>query len=417
MRQDEGGAPRLGRSFIQDPHVLYQSLRAGGPVHQVVIPGGSHVWLVTDYAEARTALTDPRLTKDRRDLVQLLPSAGDHPLRSALHSHMLQRDPPDHTRLRKLVMKAFTAGTVQRMKPDIVRIADELINDLAAAAVSGSVVDLMDRYAVPLPIRVIGELLGVPSCDQNQFRSRVDRILTTSDYVEVQAAEDRLTELLSALIADKRRRPAEDLLSALVYASDVDDRLSEDELLSTAYLLIVAGYETTVNLVGNGVLALLRNPTQLAALRADASLLPRAIQEILRFGSPLNVATLRVTTEPVRIGEVEIPADQPVLIALLAANHDSDFFVTPERLDITRINNPHLAFGRGIHHCIGAPLARLEGEIAIGRLIARFDQLTLADSAIPRYRNSLMMHGLSTLPVRLSHHRPSSQLGQLPEPA
>ena len=218
-------------------------------------------------------------------------------------------------------------------------------------------------------------------------------------------AENALIDLLNGLIAQKRKAPADDLLSALVHACDVDDGMSSDELLSTAYLLILAGYETTVNLIGNGVLALLHNPSQLAALRDDLWLTPSAVEEFLRFESPLNTATMRFTTESVLVGDVEIPAGQLVLIALLGANHDSRQFDDPDRLEVAREPNPHLAFGHGIHHCLGAPLARLEGEIAIGRLLARFDRITLDDNIILRYRNSTLMRGLTALPVRLRAYR------------
>ncbi|HEY0229564.1 MAG TPA: cytochrome P450 [Mycobacterium sp.] len=395
---------RLGRSFIKDPHALYRRLRAQGPAHRVTIWGGTDAWLITRYPEARSALVDPRLSKNSRNLPQLLSSGIHGTLKSSLNSHMLQQDPPDHTRLRKLVTKAFTAGSVRRMRPDIVRIADDLLDLVAIGAAGGAVVDLMESYAVQLPLGVIGTLLGVPSIDRDRFRQHVEPLLTSTDPAELTTAQNALVDLLTALIAHKRKRPADDLLSALVHASDVDDRLSADELLSTAYLLILAGYETTVNLIGNGVLALLNNPSQQSALRAAPRLMPVAIEEFLRFESPLNLATPRFTTEAVRIGEVEIPSGEVVLVALLGANHDPGQFADPDRLDVTRTPSPHLAFGRGIHHCLGAPLARLEGEIAIGRLLGRFDRITLDGNAIPQYRNTTLMRGLTSLPVRLSRH-------------
>jgi cytochrome P450 len=395
-------SPRLGRAFIQDPHTLYRRLRAEAPAHRAVLWGGTNVWLVTRYAEARTLLNDPRLTKHWQELVEFFPSVS-HGRGSVLYSHMLQRDPPDHTRLRKLVTTAFTAGSVQKMRPDIVGIADELLDRVAVAASSGEAVDLMRSYAVQLPLRVISELLGVPPADRENFRMHVEPTLTSTDPEELGVAENALADLLIALIEGKRRQPANDLLSALVHTSDVEDRLSTDELLSTTFLLILAGYETTVNLIGNGVLALLRNPSQLAALRSDPSLMPTAVEEFLRFESPLNMATMRVTTQPVRIGEVEIPAGQPVLVALLAANHDDRQYDDPDRLDVTRTRNPHLAFGYGIHHCLGAPLARLEGEIAIGRLLSRFERIALVDNVVLQYRSSTLMRGLTTLPVHLGN--------------
>ncbi|OBG28315.1 cytochrome [Mycobacterium sp. 852002-51057_SCH5723018] len=394
--------PRLGRAFIQDPHAAYRQLRAGGPACRVVMWGGRRVWLITRYAEAKAALIDPRLSKDWRGVMELFPSGDEGPHRALLYSHMLLQDPPDHTRLRKLVANAFTARSVQKMRPDIVRIADELLERIAATAADGGVVDLMQSYAVQLPLRVISELLGVPSEDRSQFRMHVEPLLTSTNPDELSAAENALVDLLARLVDAKRRLPADDLLSALVQSSDADDRLSADEVVSTAFLLILAGYETTVNLIGNGVLALLRNPSQLTAVRADSALLPRAVEEFLRFESPLNMATQRFTTEAVRVGDVEIPAGEPVLVALLAANHDDRKFDDPDRLDVTRTPNPHIAFGHGIHHCLGAPLARFEGEIAIGRLLSRFERINLDDNVSLQYRSSTLMRGLAALPVHLS---------------
>jgi cytochrome P450 len=393
--------PRLGRAFVQDPHPLYRRLSAQAPAHRVVIWGAAQAWLVTRYAEARALLADSRLSKNWQGLTGFFPPDDHAPHRSVLNSHMLQQDPPDHTRLRKLLTKEFTAGSVRKMRRDIVAIADDLLDRVALAAQDDAVVDLMTSYAVQLPLGVIGRLLGVPPEDRDRFRVHVEPLLTSTDSAELSQAENALIDLLNALIAQKRELPADDLLSALVHASDVDDALSPDELLSTAYLLILAGYETTVNLIGNGVLALLHNPSQLDAVRADPSLMPTAVEEFLRFDSPLNTATMRFTTEAVRVGDVEIPEGQLVLIALLGANHDGRQFDDPDRLDVTRAANPHLAFGHGIHHCLGAPLARLEGEIAIGRLLARFDRITLDDNIILQYRSSTLMRGLTALPVRL----------------
>ncbi|WAC92060.1 cytochrome P450 family protein [Mycobacterium sp. Aquia_213] len=398
-------SPRLDRAFIQDPHALYRRLRAQGPAHRVTIWGEAQAWLVARYDEARELLADPRLSKNWQGLTEFFPGDTHDPYRSLLNSHMLLQDPPDHTRLRKLLTKAFTAGSVRKMRPDIVGIADALLDRVAVAAQGDAAVDLMPSYAVRLPLAVIGNLLGVPAEDRDRFRVHVEPLLTTSDPHKLAAAENALIDLLTALIAHKRAQPADDLLSALVHASDVDDKLSSDELLSTAYLLIVAGYETTVNLIGNGVLALLHNPSQLAALRTDPSLMPAAIEEFLRFESPLNTATMRFTAEAVRVGDVEIPAGQLVLIALLGANHDSRQFDDPDRLDVSRAPNPHLAFGHGIHHCLGAPLARLEGEIAISRLLTRFERITLDDNIILQYRHSTLMRGLTALPVRLREYR------------
>jgi cytochrome P450 len=314
----------------------------------------------------------------------------------------LQQDPPDHTRLRKLVARGFTAGSVRKLRPNVCRIADELLDGVADSADSGAVVDLMASYAVQLPLRVISDLLGVPPDYRDEFRMHVEPLLITTNSDGIDAAEVALVDLVTRVIEQKRKLPADDLLSALIHTSDAQDRLSPQELVSMTFLLVVAGYETTVNLIGNGVLALLRNPCQLAALRSDPTLMPGAIEELLRYESPLNTATLRVATENVRVGEVEIPAGQPVMIGLLAANHDARRYDGPDRLDVSRTHNPHLAFGHGIHHCLGAPLARLEGEIAIARLLARFKRITLDSNAVLRYRNSVLMRGLVALPVGLS---------------
>ena len=391
---------RLDRTFVQNPHELYRWLRGEGPAHPVVMWGGVRAWLITRYSEARALLNDPRLSKDQAGALALFPpgTGGSHA--SSLNINMLLKDPPDHTRLRRLVMKAFTAGAVQQLRPRIERIADELLDAIEVAAATGAV-DLMDFFAAPLPMRVIGELLGVPVADADNFRAGVEPVLTTTDPDELRSAMAALTALLGQLIAGKRDRPGDDLLSALVEVSDDGDQLSEDELLATAYLLILAGYETTVNLIGNGILALLQNPTQLEMLRANPSRLPGAVEEFLRFESPLNIATLRFTTEAILVGEVAIPSGEFVVIALLAANHDPDKYDEPDRLDVNRNPNAHLAFGHGIHYCLGAPLARIEAQIALGRLLERFDRITLDNTATLQYRPSTLMRGLTALPVRL----------------
>jgi cytochrome P450 len=271
-------------------------------------------------------------------------------------------------------------------------------------------VDLIESFAMPLPLRVIGEILGVPALYRDQFRTCVEPILTKTNPGVLHTAEIALAELLSALIERKRVEPADDVLTGLVEASDHSDPFTEYELRSAAFLLILAGYETTVNLIGNGILALLRRPDQLAALRADSSPMPGVIEELLRFDNLVNIATMRATTETVRIGAVEIPANQLVMIALLAANHDDEEFDDPDRLDITRTPNKHLAFGHGIHYCLGAPLARLKGQIAIERLLAKFDPITLDDDAGLRYRNSVLMRGLVSLPVDLGRVRTQARV-------
>lgn len=396
-----GEETRLNRAFLQDPHSFYQRLRDTAPATRVTMWGGVRVWLITQYDEARTLLNDSRLSKDFRDARALFSpnSAGAHA--SALNLNMLHMDPPDHTRLRRLVGKAFTQRVVERMAPRITQIADELLDNVAAVANNGAV-DIMQSFAGPLPIRVIGELLGLPTSEAEGFQKLVSPLLTSLDRAELDAAESALTELLQRLIADKRQTPSQDLLTALVAATDDDDRLSEEELLATTHLLILAGYETTVNLIGNGILALLQHPSQLALLRQDpAGRLPDAVEEFLRYEGPVNIATLRFTTVPIRIGRADIPAGEFIQIALPAANRDANQFDEPGRLDIRRQPNPHLSFGHGIHYCLGAPLARMEGRIAFDRLLARFDRMVLPNHVALEYRASTLMRGLKSLPVLL----------------
>ncbi|WP_199430601.1 cytochrome P450 family protein [Qaidamihabitans albus] len=395
---------QLGAEFLQDPHEVSRLLRAEAPVRPVIMPRGLRVWLVTGYADARTLLADHRLSKDsaRASAVfeRRLTTTGDRstPLSRSLAAHMLNSDPPDHTRLRKLVGKAFTARTVARLRPRIEEIADRLLDDMAGARE----VDLLEAFAFPLPITVICELLGVPDDARGDFRAWSGTLLDTATPEQFDHAAGHMAAYLAELVARKRAAPTDDLLSALVHATDEGDALSEEELVSMAFLLLVAGHETTVNLIGNGVLALLREPGQLAALRADPALLPNAVEEFLRYEGPVHIATLRFTTEPVPVGGTEIPAEEFVMISLLAADRDPARFGDPDRLDITRPAGGHLAFGHGIHYCLGAPLARLEGEIAIGRLLARYGGLRLvAEPETLRWRDSTLIRGLQELPVRL----------------
>ena len=397
---------KLDTEFFQHPHSLYHRLRADAPASPATMWGGLRVWLVTRYDEAKALLNDPRLSKDYSRARTLFPPGIRDWFAPKLHASMLMTDPPDHTRLRRLVVGAFNARAVEKLRPQIVGIADELLDAVEDAAAAGPV-DLMTSFAAPLPVQVIGELLGVPAADRDRFRTAVGRLLTTLDPRKVAAVETSVMEVLTAVIASKRQHPADDLLTALVQATEDGDRLTEDELLTTTYLLISAGYETTVNLIGNGILALLQNPTQLARLRANPADTPAAVEEFLRYESPVNVATTRFTTVDTRVGEVTIPADEFVMIALLGANRDDRQFNGPERLDVSRTPNAHLAFGHGIHYCVGAPLARLEAQIAFDRLLARFDRMRLPDDARLEYRNSTLMRGLKSLPVLFGATAPS----------
>jgi cytochrome P450 len=389
----------LDDDFVQDPYTLYRRLRVEAPVGEVVTPRGLKVWVVTRYADAREALVNPALRKDMRPAQHLFDRhrtrASTGGFGADLQAHMLNSDPPDHTRLRKLVATAFTMRRVELLRPRVEAITEELL-----AGLSGEV-DLVDEFAFPLPVAVICELLGVPREDQDDFRAWSGTMVTASSSESVGGAAAAMSGYLRGLIEVKRAEPADDMLSALVQAQEDGDALTEVELVSMAFLLLVAGHETTVNLIANGVLSLLRNPDQLAALRADAGLLPGAVEEFLRYESPVNHATLRYTAAPVEIGGTPIPAGEFVMVSLSSANRDQERFgPDADELDVTRAGGSHVAFGHGIHFCVGAPLARLEGQTAIGGLITRFPNMKLASEDL-RWRNSTLLRGLENLPIRL----------------
>jgi cytochrome P450 len=394
----------LDAAFFADPHALYARLRVEEPVARAVTPVGLPVWLVTRYDDVREALTDPRLAKDADGFSRVLeskplPSGSRVAFTQELNRHLLSTDPPDHTRLRKLVSRAFTVRAVAALRPQVEAIAGRLADRMAAGPAE---VDLLDAFAFPLPMGVICELLGVPEGERTSFRRWSNTLLASDGTVDERtAAGTAMAGYLTALVAQKRARPADDVLSAIVAAAEDADRLSFDETVSMAFLLLVAGHETTVNLIGNGVLALLRRPDRLAELRADPALVPAAVEEFLRLDGPVNLATYRHTTAPVEVGGTTIPAGEVVLVSLASANRDPDHYAAPDELDLHR-EASHLAFGHGIHHCLGAPLARLEGEVAFRTLLARFPDLALAvDPGELTWRQSILMRGLTRLPVRL----------------
>ncbi|GGV77027.1 cytochrome P450 [Streptomyces thermoviolaceus] len=386
----------LGEDFVRNPYPVYAALRERGPVHKVRIPEGTEAWLVVGYEAGRAMLTDPRLSKQWKNASETMPISSP-----AAGPHMLNTDPPDHGRLRKLVAREFTARRVEQLGPRVQEITDELLD--AMAALPEPRTDLVDAFSFPLPISVICELLGVPMLDRAAFRAWTATILTDPDPQARYAATEKTAAYLSDLLEDKRHSPGPDLMSALIRTSDEDgDRLSPDELRGTAWLLLVAGHETTVNLISNGVLALLTHPDQLAALRADMSLIDNAVEEMLRWDGPVETPTFRFTTEPIEIGDTVIPGGgELVLVALADGNHDPARFDDPDRFDIRRATGGHLAFGHGIHYCLGAPLARLEARIAIRSLLERFPDLALdAHPAALTWRTGMLIRGPHRLPVR-----------------
>jgi cytochrome P450 len=386
-------------AYYQDPAGFFASLRESRPVAPVQLPAYGRAWMVTRYADVRAALTDPRLARD----IHRWPDGGrTRPSEATgINDHMLHVDPPDHTRLRRLVQKPFAARWAA-LRPRAEKIAAGLLDELAARA--GDVIDLLDRYARPLPIAVICALLGVPVADREWIR---DAVYAYDEHTEHERVERELAAYFTELIADKRAEPGDDLVSALVLAGDdaggAGDTLSGDELLGTVFLLVMAGFDTTVNLIASGTLALLTHPGELAWLRADPSLLPAAVEELLRFTSPVNHVNDRFTTEDVSIGGVHIPAGEWVFPVISSADRDPAQFPGADRLDLSRDTSGHVAFGHGVHHCLGAPLARMEAEVALGALLARFPGLSLAVPAAElRWRPVSLMNGLESLPVRLA---------------
>lgn len=380
--------------FLQDPYPAYAALRSISPVRPVPGPGGRPGYLVTGYAEAREALGDARLSKDTAAFF-----AGRQTgrrLHPAVAHTMLAADPPQHTRLRRLVTKAFTTGAVARLRPFIARVTDELLDQWPA----DGPFDFVAGLAVPLPVVVICELLGVPQADRPQVRRWSAELFAAGEPEVIDAASHAAADYMTALIAAKRRDPGSALLDRLIAARDGADRLSEAELVSLAVLLLVAGHETTTHALGNALLALLRNPAALDRLRSEPDAVPDALDELLRFDSAVSTATFRFTTEAVELGGTEIPAGVPVTVALGAANRDPARFPSPDHLDLDRNAAAHLAFGHGVHRCVGAPLATAEAEIALRALLTRFPGVRLA---VPEdrleWRHTRLVRGLASLPV------------------
>lgn len=383
--------------FAADPYAYYARLRARGPVHQVGVsaPEFAPALLVVGHEEAREALAHPGLAKDWKTGAVLRGVAAN-----AANSNLLETDPPQHTRLRRLVAREFTARRVQAMRPRVQRITDELLDAMAARP--GRSADLIEAFAFPLPITVIGELLGVPAPDRERFRQWSREVLAPTS-VPARTAHLRLADYLAELVAAKSREPGEDLLSALVRTRDEDgDALSAAELIGMAFLLLIAGHETTVNLISNGTRALLAHPDQLAALRADPDgLLDGAVEEMLRYDGPVQNSTYRYAREDLEIGGTAVPAGATVLVSLAGAGRDPGRYADPDAFDVRRAPQGHLAFGYGIHFCIGAPLARMEARIAFRSLLDRFPGLAEdPDGGPPEWIGGSLIRGVTRLPVR-----------------
>ena len=379
--------------FKANPYPLYSRLRKESAVCPTRFLG-MPTWVVTRYDTVVMVLKDERFVKDWLPRTKWI-----HRFSGPVTRHMLNKDAPDHTRLRTLVHKAFTPSLVERLRQRIQTCCDELLKDLSN---QGSM-DLMCGYALPLPLTIIAELLGIPAEYRNGLHSLSRSSLSASGTLGVLRSfpdQRLLVRRLRKLIAERRRNPDEDLITSLIQAEEAGDKLNEEELVGTIVLLLVAGYETTVNLIGNGVLALLQHQDQRQRLRENRVSPDSAIEELLRYTSPLDIASLRFAREDIQIDSVTIPQGHAVIAVLGSANHDESQFQEPETLDLTRDPNRHVAFGQGVHFCLGAPLARLEGQIALTTLFQRFPDLRL--SCLPeslRWRKSLIVRGLEELPV------------------
>ncbi|MEU6620777.1 cytochrome P450 [Streptomyces litmocidini] len=400
--------------FASDPYPAYAWLREHAPVHRTTLPSGVEAWLVTRYADARQALADQRLSKNPAHHDESPHAKGKTGIpgerKAELMTHLLNIDPPDHTRLRRLVSKAFTPRRVAEFAPRVQELTDRLID---AFAEKGSA-DLIHEFAFPLPIYAICDLLGVPPEDQDDFRDWAGMMIRHGGGPRggvarsVKKMRGYLAELIHRKREGLRQEGADDLISGLIKASDHGEHLTENEAAAMAFILLFAGFETTVNLIGNGVYQLLRHPDQRARLQAslaagETGLLETGVEELLRYDGPVEMATWRYATRALTIGGQEIPAGDPVLVVLAAADRDPERFDGPDTLDLARRDNQHLGYGHGIHYCLGAPLARLEGQTALATLLTRLPDLRLAaDPAELRWRGGLIMRGLRTLPVEFS---------------
>ncbi len=389
-------------TFKANPFPFYAQLRAQAPVFAVKLPTKERAWLVTRYDDVLSVLKDERFAKDRRNAMspeQLKKQPWIPPMFKPLERNMLDLDSPDHTRLRALVHKAFTPRLIEQMREQIQALTNELLD---AVEPNGSM-DLIADFALPLPLTVIGRILGVPSEDNDKFHRWTKTMIsggTNRNLFVLVPSMMSFMGYLKKLIKQRRAAPKDDLVTALVQAKDGSDSLSEDEILAMIVILLVAGHETTVNLIGSGTLALLEHPDQLVKLRNEPTLIKTAIEELVRFVCPVETATERYAREDIPIVGTTIPRGELVLAVLGSANRDAKYFDNPDALDITRSNNKHLSFGHGVHYCLGAPLARLEGQIAISTLLQRMPYLHL--SVAPdqlRWHGAFVLRGLEALPV------------------
>lgn len=384
-----------------NPQAVYEQIRNIDPVFRAIGPiTGNTFWVLTRYDDCVTMLKHQSIGKEFRkhfppELLEQYPEPTG-PM-AAIDRHLLSIDPPDHTRLRALVHKAFTPNMVENLRSRIQRIADDLI----ASVQDKGHMDLIADYGFPLPIIVIAELLGIPADDRNRFRAWTKQLLFGRVQDEVTTAALEFVMYMHNMIDLRRASPQDDLISAFVSTQDEGQQMDQQEMLSMIFLLLVAGHETTVNLIGNGSLALMQHPDQMRKLQANPTLIRSAVEEMLRYNGPVETTTFRWAFEDIKIGGKKIQQGDIVLAALLAANRDPEHFENPNVFDITREPNKHIAFGNGIHYCVGAPLARLEGVIAINTLLRRLPSMHLPPGTEDtlEWSDSILLHGLKALPV------------------
>ncbi len=390
--------------FKANPYPFYARLRAEAPVYRMTLPTKESAWLVTRYDDVVAVLKDERFVKNAANAltpVQIANQRWFRKLFKSMHS-MINQDPPDHTRLRALVGKAFTPRLIEQMRPRIQEITDQLLNKVQ----SRGRMDLIRDYALPLPTIIISEMLGVPAADRHWFHHWSNAVMSAaySTWGLVKSVPNTMLFLryIRGFIEKRRAEPHEDLVSALIAAEEAGASLTTSEMVAMIFLLLVAGHETTVNLIGNGMLALLEHPDQMEKLRSNPSLIKSAVEEILRYTNPVDTATERYARKDVTIAGVTIPRGDMVFAIIASANRDERQFANPDALDIAREPNRHLAFGLGSHFCLGAPLARLEGQIAIATLLDRVQDLRLAVAPDTlRWKRGLLLRGLESLPVAL----------------
>ncbi|MGH3856842.1 MAG: cytochrome P450 [Pseudonocardiaceae bacterium] len=384
--------------FRQDPYPLYARMRRDHPVYR----SSRGIWYLTRYVDVEAALRDPRLSVDRERVTRALAAQQGalqrfSRLTQRLGRVMTNTDPPEHARLRKLVTKAFTPRRVQGLRPRIQAIVDELLD---AAIATGPIMDLIATLASPLPATVTCELFGIPHRDRECVRSWFRRLrepITAENFVSVELMVEQVESYLAELIRGRRADPADDLISALVAAQERDDQLTDEELLATCFMLVAAGDEASANLIGNGTLALLRHPDQLHRLERDPTLIRSAVDELVRYDSPSQII-IRVVAHAAEIGGQALAEGDLVHLVLAATNRDPDRFPDPDQLDLGRCDNRHLSFGNGPHFCLGAALARLQGEIVIGTLTRRLPALRLNTETV-QWRPNPMVRGLFCLPL------------------